>query len=390
MKTLLLPAEEGITAAVDFLKQEEVVALPTETVYGLAGNAFSPKALTSIFEAKQRPLSDPLIVHLLDVSWLDRVVSLTPELKKSVMALAEAFWPGPLTLLLPRATSIPDLVTAGLETVAVRVPAHPVFRKILQQLDLPLAAPSANRFGRISPTTATDVQGELNGRIPLIVDGGPCYHGLESTIVWPHEDLLRNSTDRAHCGVAPVLASSSSNSLAPASLALTGCLTAVDPAAATPHVCNYTLSRCAPEAPSTASLSASLEEGLLLQILRPGPITAEQLSAFGKVVMQSIHGKAPGSLKSHYAPRKKLSWFDETQSPSREIGLLAFSQGREGFGVIEILSPSGDLKEAAGNLYGALRRLDESDVTSLVVETVPEEGIGCAIMDRLRRAVTRS
>ncbi|MBX9576849.1 MAG: threonylcarbamoyl-AMP synthase [Chthoniobacterales bacterium] len=361
MKTLLLPAEPGITAAVALLKKEEVVALPTETVYGLAGNAFSSKAVASIFEAKQRPLSDPLIVHLLDVSWLDRVVSLTPECKKLVEQLAEAFWPGPLTLLLPRATTIPDLVTAGLETVAVRVPAHPVFRKILQQLDLPLAAPSANRFGRISPTTAADVHEELDGRILLIVDGGPCYHGLESTIVWPHEDLLRNSTDRAHCGVAPVLASSS---------------------------INYTLSRCAPEAPSTASLSASLEEGLLLQILRPGPITAEKLSSFGKVMNQSIHGKAPGSLKSHYAPRKKLSWHDSLQTPSKEIGLLAFSQTREGFGAIEILSSSGDLKEAAANLYGALRRLDESDVTSLVVEPIPEEGIGCAIMDRLRRAVT--
>jgi L-threonylcarbamoyladenylate synthase len=314
MKTLLLPAEEGITAAVDLLKQDEVVALPTETVYGLAGNAFSPKAVASIFEAKQRPLSDPLIVHLLDISWLDRVAILAPESKKLVKDLAEAFWPGPLTLLLPRAASIPDLVTAGLETVAVRVPAHSVFRNVLQQLDLPLAAPSANRFGRISPTTATAVKEELEGNIPLIVDGGPCHHGLESTIVWVNNGVL--------------------------------------------------------------------------QILRPGPITAEQLSAFGKVVTQSIHGKAPGSLKSHYAPRKKLSWYDATLVPQQEIGLLAFQQAPLGFSTIEILSPSGDLKEAAANLYGALRRLDESAVTSLVVEPVPEEGIGHAIMDRLRRAVT--
>ena len=313
MKTLLLSAEEGITAATDFLKKEEVVALPTETVYGLAGNAFSSKAVASIFEAKQRPLTDPLIVHLLDVSWLDRVVTLTPELKKLVEQLAVAFWPGPLTLLLPRAASIADLVTAGLDTVAVRVPGHPVFRKVLEQLDLPLAAPSANRFGRISPTTAADVKEELGGRIPLIIDGGPCHHGLESTILWPHDGML--------------------------------------------------------------------------QILRPGPITTEQLSAFGKIVTQSIQGKAPGSLKGHYAPRKKLSWHDETQLSSQEVGLLAFSKMREGFAAIEILSHSGDLKEAAANLYGALRRLDESKATSLVVEPVPEEGIGCAIMDRLRRAV---
>ncbi|MBM3857549.1 MAG: threonylcarbamoyl-AMP synthase [Verrucomicrobia bacterium] len=314
MKTLLLQTEEGITAAVDLLKQNEVVALPTETVYGLAGNAFSSRAIASIFEAKQRPLSDPLIVHLLDASWLDRVVSLTPELKKIVAQLATAFWPGPLTLLLPRAAAIPDLVTAGLETVAVRIPAHPVFRKILEQLDLPLAAPSANRFGRISPTTANDVEQELSGRIPLIVDGEACQHGLESTIVWPHDGVL--------------------------------------------------------------------------QILRPGPITGEQLAAFGKVVAQSVHGKAPGSLKSHYAPRKKLSWYDASIVPSQGIGLLAFQQARAGFGAVEVLSSSGDLKEAAANLYGALRRLDESDALSLVVEPVPEEGIGHAMMDRLRRAVT--
>lgn len=314
MKTLVASGSSGIAAAGDFLKQDQVVALPTETVYGLAGNAFSPQAVASIFEAKERPLSDPLIVHLLDVSWLDRVAVLSPELKKKVMALATAFWPGPLTLLLPKKETISDLVTAGLETVAVRIPSHPVMREILAATDLPLAAPSANRFGRISPTAASDVFAELSGCIPLILDGGPCSHGVESTIVWPHEDVL--------------------------------------------------------------------------QILRPGPITEEELKPFGKVLSQSVHGKAPGSLKSHYAPRKPLAWYDPHHSPCEEIGLLTFSQPRKGYGALEVLSPSGDLREAAANLYGALRRLDESSVTSLVVEPVPEHGIGCAIMDRLRRAVT--
>jgi L-threonylcarbamoyladenylate synthase len=312
MKTQLLSAEEGIATAVALLRGEEVVALPTETVYGLAGDAFSPQAIASIFEAKQRPLTDPLIVHLYDLSWLDRVVLLPPSLQGVVEQLAERFWPGPLTLLLPRAATIPDLVTAGLQTLAVRVPADPIFRNILQRLDRPLAAPSANRFGRISPTTAAAVQQELDGKIPLIVDGGRCHHGLESTIVWPHDGLL--------------------------------------------------------------------------QILRPGPISAEQLSLLGEVRSASIHGKAPGSLASHYAPRKRLSWYSAATLPHKEIGLLAFTKARDGFGAIEILSPSGDLKEAASNLYGALRRLDESDVTSLLVEPVPEEGIGCAIMDRLQRA----
>lgn len=315
MGTEILSAEEGIVAAVDLLKREEVVALPTETVYGLAGNVFSTKAVASIFEAKGRPLSDPLIVHLLDSSWLDRVAVMTPELERTVMALAATFWPGPLTLLLPRNAAVPDLVTAGLETVAVRVPADPVFRKVLELFDLPLAAPSANRFGRISPTTASDVLVELGEKIPLILDGGSCQHGVESTILWLHDDVL--------------------------------------------------------------------------QILRPGPITSEQLAPFGKVMARSVEGKAPGSLKSHYSPRKKLSWYHAEELPQANVGLLAFSKKVSGFGAVEVLSSSGDLVEAAANLYAALRRLDESAVDFLLVEPVPEVGIGNAIMDRLRRAVAR-
>ena len=313
METQVLSTEKGIDTAIDLLKKDAVVALPTETVYGLSGNAFSQKAVASIFEAKKRPLTDPLIVHLLDLSWLDRVVSLPPGMQEVVMALGTAFWPGPLTLLLPRSTAVPDLVTAGLETVAVRVPSHPVIRGVLEKIDTPLAAPSANRFGRISPTTASDTLVELSDQIPLILDGGNCHHGLESTIVWPHDRVL--------------------------------------------------------------------------QVLRPGPVTTDDLSAFGHVVTQSVQGKAPGSLESHYAPHKKLAWYDPSKEPQEEVGLLAFSQVPEGFGAVEILSASGDLKEAAANLYAALRRLDGSHVTSLAVERVPENGIGCAIMDRLRRAV---
>lgn len=314
METGLLKGNVAIARAVDLLKEEKVVALPTETVYGLAGNAFSQKAVASIFEAKNRPLTDPLIVHLLDASWLDLIAILNPDLKKTVDALAAAFWPGPLTLLLPRSTAIPDLITAGFETVAVRVPAHKMFRNVLTQLDFPLAAPSANRFGRISPTTAENVMKELGGRIPFILDGGTCDHGLESTIVWPHDNVL--------------------------------------------------------------------------QILRPGPITAEMLAPFGKVVTETVEGKVPGSLKSHYAPRKKLSWYDPMMLPQKDQGILAFSENKSGFAHTEILSTSGNLKEAAANLYGALRRLDESEATSLLVEKVPEVELGVAIMDRLRRAVS--
>lgn len=314
METRILSAEKGVDLAVAFLKEEQIVALPTETVYGLAGDAFSTRALVSIFESKGRPLSDPLILHLLDVSWLDRVATLTPELKQRVIALAAAFWPGPLTLLLPRSRTVPDLVTAGLETVAVRVPSHPVFRKVLSMINRPLAAPSANRFGRISPTSASDVMMELQGKIPLVLDGGASEHGLESTIVWVQQDHL--------------------------------------------------------------------------QILRPGPIVATQLSSFGQVITQSVTGQAPGSLKSHYAPRKELSWYTPLSKPHNSIGLLAFSKEVPGFGAIEVLSPSANLIEAAANLYGALRRLDESPVDSLLVEPVPEVGIGHAIMDRLRRGVT--
>src|ERR1700726_4366982 len=189
METDLLAASgtsathEAIAAAVELLNKGELVALPTETVYGLAADALDPIGVAKIFEAKSRPNFDPLIVHLPDVAWLEKISNVQPRDRSSVARLAEKFWPGPLTLVLPKREIVPGIVTAGLDTVAVRMSAHPVFAEIILEFGKPLAAPSANRFGRISPTTAQHVFDELSGRIPLIVDAGPCTHGIESTII---------------------------------------------------------------------------------------------------------------------------------------------------------------------------------------------------------------
>ena len=169
--------------AVELLRKGEPVALPTETVYGLAADALNPIAVAKIFEAKARPHFDPLIVHLPDRDWLDRVAAVRDDEQQLIGKLADGFWPGPFTIVLPKRELIPDIVTAGLDTVAVRISSHPVFAQIIEAFGRPVAAPSANRFGRVSPTTAQHVRDELDGRIPLIVDAGPTAHGIESTIV---------------------------------------------------------------------------------------------------------------------------------------------------------------------------------------------------------------
>lgn len=311
MKTLTLQAPDGVSPIVEALATGEPVALPTETVYGLAADALSPNACAKIFEAKNRPLSDPLIVHIPSIDWLPRLTSPTP----TALQLAEKFWPGPLTMVLPRQPIVPDIVTAGQETVAIRMSAHPLFQEVATAFEKPLAAPSANRFGRISPTSAAHVLAELNGRIPFILDGGPCAHGIESTIV---------------------------------------------------HVS---------------------EEGL--RILREGPITREDLRAFAPLLDDSIAVSAPGGLKSHYAPRTPLVLEKNPTPRSKKTGLLAFSAPREGFAQTEILSATSDLREAAANLYGAMRRLDEAGLDLIVAEEIPESGIGAAIMERLRKAAAR-
>jgi len=187
VKTETISANESRGMAVEkaamLLREGEIVALPTETVYGLAADALNPIAVAKIFEAKERPRFDPLIVHLPDRDWLEKVVDLPAQDRQLILKLADTFWAGPFTMVLPKREIVPEIVTAGLDTIAVRVSVHPVFSEIIRALGKPLAAPSANYFGRISPTNAQHVLDDLKDQIPLIIDGGPTAHGIESTIV---------------------------------------------------------------------------------------------------------------------------------------------------------------------------------------------------------------
>jgi L-threonylcarbamoyladenylate synthase len=192
MKTAMVDARSDfvgpVAAAVEILNRKDLVALPTETVYGLAGDALEPEAVAKIFEVKERPSFDPLIIHIENKQWLIKLTRTSERMRPMVNRLMERFWPGPLTILFPQSDLVPDLVTAGLEQVAIRMPSHPVFVQVLRAFGKPLAAPSANRFGRVSPTRAEHVLDELEGRIALILDAGPTVVGLESTIVRVNED----------------------------------------------------------------------------------------------------------------------------------------------------------------------------------------------------------
>lgn len=190
MKTVTVGAD-ATESAVALLRAGEVVALPTETVYGLAADALNEQAVVKIFAAKDRPRFDPLIVHLPSADWVEQVAAIPDSTRSQFTNLTKRFWPGPLTFVVPRKPIVRDIVTAGLETVAVRISAHPVFSGIVGDFGSPLAAPSANRFGRISPTCAADVEAELGGLIPLIVDGGPTTYGLESTIIALRHDRVQ-------------------------------------------------------------------------------------------------------------------------------------------------------------------------------------------------------
>lgn len=324
--------------AAEVLKQGELVAIPTETVYGLGADALNSDAVAKVFETKDRPKFDPLIVHLASARDLPRVARVPEALKELVEKLSREFWPGPFTMVLPKADVVPDIVTSGLDTVAVRVSAHPVMRGVVKALGNPIAAPSANRFGRISPTSAAAVMKELGGRIEMILDAGACSEGLESTIVRPFVD----------------------------------------------------------------------EKGkVAVELLREGPVTREQFRNLVKLVRK---GKktvesadiaagitAPGQLPSHYAPGKKVLLLPKEDAfvPEQGVryGLLTFEGDSPladscEWEKVYVLSPgSGRLSEAAVRLFALMRQMDEDDSFDVIVaETMPENGLGAAMMDRLRRA----
>lgn len=332
----------GITEAAQALASGELVAIPTETVYGLAAVFDQVDAVARVFAAKERPTFDPLIVHIppswntlaqLEQQGLVNSVALTPAQQHTTEACMKAFWPGPLTLILPRGSRVPDLVTSGGATVGIRMPAHVIAQKLLEQLGRGLAAPSANRFGRISPTQSIHVVAELEGRVKFVLEGGPSQVGVESTVVRPEAD---------------------------------GSLT----------------------------------------LLRPGGVSREQLAAFplaspasSRTQAKAQQFAAPGMLESHYAPRKPLRvvhrWDDAVRSlpPGVRVGLLLQSQrshAPQGLSVTltQVLSPSGDLNEAARNLFRFMRLLDDSpEVDWILAEPCSDtRGLGHAINDRLQRA----
>jgi L-threonylcarbamoyladenylate synthase len=317
MLPVLKPTADNLDRAAAALAEGRLVAFPTETVYGLGARALDPQALARVFAAKGRPLFDPLIIHLADPAWLSRLCT---RVDARAGSLAAIFWPGPLTLVLPKTPLVPELATAGLPTVAVRMPAHPVALDLIRRAGFPLAAPSANPFGRLSPTTAAHVAENFSAGIDFVLDGGACTVGVESTIL-------------------------------------------------------------------------SLEEGAV--ILRAGGISREQIEAvIGPVALAAPdHGRpeAPGRLPSHYAPRTPLRLLPgparpEDAAPDR--GLLAFraAPARGTFAAVEILSPTGDMIEAAARLFACLHRLDARGLELILAEPLAETGLGLAVMDRLRKA----
>jgi L-threonylcarbamoyladenylate synthase len=307
---------KDINKAKELLQQGELVAIPTETVYGLAGNALDKNSVVKIFETKARPQFDPLIVHVADIVHGEKYVEHIPE---EAALLAEAFWPGPLTLVLKKKSVIPDLVTSGLDSVGIRCPDHELTRTLLKELPFPLAAPSANPFGYVSPTSPQHVNEQLGDKIAYILDGGICTVGIESTIIGFENEL---------------------------------------PA-----------------------------------VYRMGGLSLEDIEyVIGKVSVQlhsASNPKAPGQLKSHYAPTKRVilgNMEDLLQKyPAHCSALLTFQKDFHSPHQV-ILSPSGSIAEAAKNLFSALRILDKLPVEVILAEPVPEEGLGRAINDRLRRA----
>jgi L-threonylcarbamoyladenylate synthase len=310
---------KDIQKAKAILEEGGLVAIPTETVYGLAANALNAQAVAKIFEAKNRPSFDPLIIH---ISKFKELYKYTSDFSGKLGEIANKFWPGPLTILLPKLDVVPDIVTSGLEKVALRVPNHPLTLELLDHLDFPLAAPSANPFGYVSPTSALHVYDQLNGRVDYILDGGSSTVGVESTILgFEGEDLV---------------------------------------------------------------------------VYRKGGLELESIQEVfaGSISINDFsdsNPSAPGMLKKHYSPRKNVLLFDETVDLTHinkvKTGFLRFNTPIEGFSNQFILSERLDLKEAASRLFDGLRYLDALPIDTVYIEFVPEEGLGLAINDRLKRTL---
>ena len=316
-------AESGtdINKAADLLRNDELVAIPTETVYGLAGNGLKSDTIEKIYMVKNRPASNPLILHIASINYLEGLVTEIPE---TAIKLAEKFWPGALTLVLPKNDKVPDIATAGLKTVAVRVPAHELTLRLLSMLDFPLAAPSANLSNRVSPTTAEHVHFQIGKSIQYILDGGQCSKGIESTIVGFVDEI-------------PI-------------------------------------------------------------ILRHGALSIDKIKqVVGKVLTKKDHTTivAPGMSPKHYSPKTRLIACDNIQLTiaglnSLHIAVLTLcpdSHKELDENIFKVsLTSKGDLSEAAYNLYDKLFLIDKMNFDFIVVEYVPDVGIGISINDRLRRA----
>jgi L-threonylcarbamoyladenylate synthase len=318
-------------AAVELLRQGDIVALPTETVYGLAADALNPIAVAKIFEAKERPRFDPLIVHLPGRSWLEKIADVPPKDRNLILKLANKFWPGPFTIVLPKREIVPEIVTAGLNSVAIRISAHPVLAAIVREVDRPLAAPSANRFGHISPTSAQHVVDELDGRIPLIIDSGPTEHGIESTIVAVSAgqiQILRRG---------PVTAERLSEF-------------------------------------GKVSVAAAPQ-----RISVPGQVPSHYAPTTPMRLVDDMESVVPEENQRVGL----LAWSDAF--PRGASSPLETSYSKM-FAVVRNLSERQDLREAAANLFRYLRELDGLGLDLIIAQRVPSQGLGAAIMDRLERA----
>jgi L-threonylcarbamoyladenylate synthase len=311
---------KDIQKAISLLENEELVAIPTETVYGLAGNIFSEKAIKLIFETKKRPFFNPLIVHISSVDELETIVAEIPE---KARILADTFWPGSMTLVLKKNKNIPNIITAGKDTVAVRVPNHPVTLSLLEQLSFPLAAPSANPFNNISPTKPEHVANYFKDELKMVLDGGFCKNGIESTIIGFEDN-------------EPV-------------------------------------------------------------IYRLGALSVEDIEAVvGKVSIKNKKEEnpdAPGMLNKHYSPKTRTILTTDIASeiekhPTKKIGLLTFSTSYKSDKIDTqiILSEEKNLQEAASKLYDSLHHLDSLNLDILIVEKMPDLGLGKSMNDRLQRA----